>query len=43
MAFAVGPRDVVVKEYPGETLTLEYEDGYLVKETSSRDGVETHR
>lgn len=41
MAFAVGPRDVVVKEYPGETLTLEYEDGYLVKETSSRDGVET--
>lgn len=40
-AFAEGSRDVVVREYPGETLTLEYEDGYLVKETSSRNGEET--
>ena len=41
LVFGTGSRDVVVKEYPGETLTLEYEDGYLVKETSSRDGAET--
>lgn len=39
--FASSQRVSVVKEYPGETVTFEYEDGYLVEEVSEKGGSKT--